>query len=305
MPLDADEKPGCTGLDLYRHLENIEDLEERKRLFYVACTRAADYLILSSSIEDPAKPKRDWLQLVDQSIDLSTGDLRKPLPAGFGTPQVRVITEKPRIDDGKVAVPRGADLDRLVAKTRELAARQAGELPRGVEPIDVDRRARRRFSFSRLTGLLEVEAHGERLEPLTPEPLMASGDSTQAREFGALVHAVLERVDFCDPRGAREWCEFLAPQFIGGDPEPAAAEAARMVLRFLQSPRGGELAAARIVRRELEFVLPWPSGASGPEGRFFYGYIDCLYQDAAGAGRLLDNKTNYLAAGKVPEISER
>jgi ATP-dependent helicase/nuclease subunit A len=307
MPVDADEKPGCTGLDLYRHLENLEDLEERKRLFYVACTRAADYLILSSSIEDPAKPKRDWLQLVDESIDLTAGELRRPLPAGYGTPEVRVIAEKPRIDDEKVAAARGADLDRLVVKTRALAATQAGELPRGLDPIEADRRARRRFSFSQLTGMLQSssEAVGEWLDQLSPETLIASRTMSEAQEFGALVHAVMERVDFREPSGVREWCEFLAPQFVGGDRERAATDAAEMIGRFLQSPRASELAAAKVVRPELEFVLPWPPGAGGPEGRYFHGYIDCLYQDAAGAWRLLDYKTNRVTAGNVPEMANR
>jgi ATP-dependent exoDNAse (exonuclease V) beta subunit len=97
----------------------------------------------------------------------------------------------------------------------------------------------------------------------------------------------------------------LAPQFIGADHELAAADAAAMIERFLQSPRAGELAAAKIVRRELEFVLAWPPGDAGPGGRYFHGYIDCLYQDAADGWRLLDYKTNRVPAANVSEIAKR
>jgi ATP-dependent exoDNAse (exonuclease V) beta subunit len=78
-----------------------------------------------------------------------------------------------------------------------------------------------------------------------------------------------------------------------------------MIERFLQSRRAGELAAANVVRREMEFVLPWPPGADGPVARYFHGYLDCLYQDAAGAWRLLDYKTNRAAAGNVPDMAKR
>ncbi len=48
----SSEKQALVGWDLHRFAEKEQDLEERKRLLYVACTRAADYLLLSSSIED-------------------------------------------------------------------------------------------------------------------------------------------------------------------------------------------------------------------------------------------------------------
>ena len=284
VPL-ADRK-GAVGFDLHRFRENIADLEERKRLLYVATTRAADYLILSSSIDDVDRPCRDWLQLVDGRISLADGALRAPLPAGYGTPDVRVITERPEVarsDDGQ---PRGADLQRLVVKTREAAtanrnARRSDGIPREALAIAPDASARRRFSFSQITGLLTpvdraarpsggaeelddelsddeapaVEAH-DLADAATPRAAGAGG-----REFGTLVHAILERIDLRQPRDIRAISEFLAPQLIASDPASAAAEAAALVERFLQTPLAAELAAAPVVRREVEFLLPWPPGA--------------------------------------------
>jgi ATP-dependent helicase/nuclease subunit A len=308
MPLDAEEKQGCIGLDLYRHVENIEDLEERKRLLYVACTRAADYLILSSSMEDPSRPKRDWLQLIDRRINLVDGSLRGALPLGYAAPQIRVITEKPRIDDETITVSRGADLKRLVVKTRELAAKSPGEVPHSCDAVPVDAGARRRFSFSQLSGELVVESSAAAtadilLEEVPDEDLIPS-EQHSSLELGLLVHAVLQRLDIRKRSGVRELCESLAPRYVDQEPGAIVAEATSLIERFLRTPRAAELAAANVVRREIDFLLPWPLEGDGPI-RYLHGYIDCLYQDREGRWRMLDYKTNRVTSADVPSLAER
>ncbi|HEX6963576.1 MAG TPA: 3'-5' exonuclease, partial [Lacipirellula sp.] len=315
VPLEGDEKQGCIGLDLYRHVENLEDLDERKRLLYVGCTRAADYLLLSSSMDDPAKPKRDWLQLIDRTIDLATGELRRILPKGYAAPRIRVTTDKPRIDDEKVIVPRGADLERLVVKTRELVEKLPGELPPSVDSIPAEASARRRFSFSQLSGRLEYD----RERPAAPDMTLGDDDLVEddlveagqpqsaagGRELGSLVHAVLERMDIRRQTGVRELCEYLAPRFTEADPPSLAAEACSLLERFVKSPRAAELAAAQVVRREVEFLLPWPLDGAPPHECYLHGYIDCLYQDREGRWRLLDYKTNRATAKTVPQVADQ
>lgn len=310
LPLEGEDKQGCIGLDLYRRMENVEDLQERKRLLYVACTRAADYLILSSGMADPTKPKQDWLQLIDRHVNLVTGGECSPLPPGYAAPQVRVITEKPRIEGDTATVARGADLNRLVVKTRELSAKSPGELPRACEAIPVDGRARRRFSFSQLTGRLTLELEAVTNESTASAPLDASESRegtarVDGRELGALVHAVLERTDIRRQDGVRELCDFLAPQFSDLAPIELAAQATAMIERFLRSPRATELTASDVIRREVEFLLPWVPAGAGYDGRYLHGYLDCLYQDPQGRWRLLDYKTNRATADNVREVARR
>jgi ATP-dependent helicase/nuclease subunit A len=308
VSIDAEEKEGIIGIDLYRHAEDVLELEERRRLLYVACTRAADYLLLSSSIDDPEKPKRDWLQLIDQQISLVDGELRQSVPDGYQAPQVRVTTEYPLIDDEKSKQSRGADLEKLVAKTRELAAKGAGELPRGSEAIPADMSARRRFSFSQLTGALalQAEADDELLEgDSTPSGAAIWEGGREGRALGSLVHAVLERIDFQRPQEVDKLCESLA-SLLPDQPEPkVVARAATLVEQFLASPRAADLATAKVVRREVEFLLPWPPNGDQPTQRYFHGYIDCLYQGADGPWRLLDFKTNRVTAENLAAVANQ
>ncbi len=302
------DSDGALGFDLYQRRESIEDLEERKRLFYVACTRAADYLILSSSIDDVDRPKSDWLQLVEGRIGLADGELRGTLPAGYEAPVVRVIHERPQIDSVEGGAPRGADLHRLVVKTRELVAGSPDLIPRASTAIAPDTSARRRFSFSQITGMLTpVDAEGPSSdigEVDDHEDMQPAYENAGGREFGSLVHAAFQRIEFRRPGEVSGLCHFLAPQFVVHNPEAAADEAARLIDRFLKTPLAAQLAAAATVRREVEFVLPWPPGDSKPGGPYLHGFLDCLFQDGQGRWRLIDYKTNRVAGAGVPQVAK-
>jgi len=299
------DREGWVGRNLYQRIEDLQDLEERKRLFYVACTRAADYLILSSAIDDLEHPKSDWLQLVDRSVSLVDGALRRPLPAGLAAPEVLVTaSEPPAIGDAE-SRPRGPDLAKLVARARDQKSAAAASVPADAGEIPVERAARRRFSFSRITGALvgrSVERDDQPAPLNDSEPARFAPDG---RVLGNLVHAVLERIDFRQPADVRSWCDFLAPQWAPIDTPRYADRAAELVERFLATDRAARLAQAATLRREVEFLLAWPPGGAAWHGRYLHGYLDLLYQDADGRWRLLDYKTNRAADGHVPQIAAR
>jgi hypothetical protein len=157
-----------------------------------------------------------------------------------------------------------------------------------------------------------------------------------ARGLGSLVHDVLERLDVrstnLEPEIAA-WCEHLAPQYVVQHAGEAARLASAMVARFASSPRARQLADAKALHREIEFLLAWPlQGVAGVErseppvrdagrgspitaavvparpqpsgGRYIRGYIDCLYQDSAGVWRIVDYKTNDVPPGDVERTAK-
>jgi ATP-dependent helicase/nuclease subunit A len=318
-----DHERVSTGMTLFAAIERHEELEERQRLFYVACTRAADYLILSSSLAAHEQPKSDWMKLLAGRFQLAGGELIGRLPPGYDRPQVRV-TSDPQTDRGRVGKPRGPDLLRLLAEARQLAADGGGTIPLSAGPVAVDAAARRRFSFSQLTGELIPDGASA---SQTDESSEFSASAVRGRDFGGLVHEVLARIEFGRKFDLAEWCRHLASQYVAVDHETAGGRAVEMLERFVASPRGKKLARARSLHREVEFLLAWPpagmgeveserapsislaSGASAelrpqpPRRHFFRGYIDCLYQDVDGGWHLVDFKTNLVSAADVPHVS--
>ncbi len=331
QPNDDRHPDATVGFDLYCSREKRSDAEERTRLLYVACTRAADYLILSTSLAGYDQLKSDWMQLLDRRFELETGELKGSLADDYGPPQVHVVNEEPQTDHRPSGASRGPDLVKMLEKAhREADAGRKG-MPREVGPVAVDLAARQQFSFSRLTGQLDLPlprgaGRGEGVLPPSPFGRGAGSEGAaldahhtitddkrnhspcspvDPRGLGSLVHAVLERLDPRDENPIRTWCEQLAEEHVVENAPEAAALAHEMVERFTRSARWRELAAASVVHRELEFLLAWPPGQTDDRGRYLQGYIDCLYQDARGDWHLVDYKTNNLTAAACQPAAER
>jgi ATP-dependent helicase/nuclease subunit A len=297
LPAEDNGEKTATGMYLYAAAEQGAELEERIRLLYVATTRAADYLILSSSIEAYDKPRSDWMKLLGSRFNLETGELIAPLPAGWELPRVQV-SPGPGSERPTVGKTRGPNLLELLDDARQLVAVGQVQAPAAVGSVPIDRRARRQFSFSRLTGQIirsDVTFAPNVIPNDDQQPLIA----VSARGLGSLVHDVLARIDFSAPGDIRDWCEHLAPNHVVENAGEAAGLAAEMIESFVASSQGRQLAQAGALHREIEFLLAWPPDKSNSNGCYLQGYIDCLYEDPSGAWHLIDYKTNNVSPADV------
>jgi ATP-dependent helicase/nuclease subunit A len=131
-PANEDEKRNVTtGMTLYKTFESIQDAEERKRLLYVATTRAADYLMLSTSLAAYDNLQSDWLRLLAERFDLASGHFTGQLPAGYETPSVLVTDREPPMERKPLGKSRGVDVIHTLDEAHELARRGAGHVPCG------------------------------------------------------------------------------------------------------------------------------------------------------------------------------
>lgn len=301
---DEEQKNAASGMSLFSAIEKVEELEERKRLLYVAFTRAADYLLLSSSLEAYDKPKSDWMELLAERFDLETGEVHAQLPKGYAAPTVSIGTDS-KPDLKPVSHSRGPDLLKMLDEAHRLAGEGQGVIPPEVTPIPVNAAARRQFSFSRLTGRIIRSDPPAPVILMTDELQVGASPAIDPRGLGTLVHDLLARADLNDPASIAEWAEHLAPDHVLQNTEEASQTAAELVSRFAASKRGRELARAKAAQSEVEFILAWPLDEPTSNGTYLRGFIDCLYHDADGRLILVDYKTDNIRPAAVPRAAER
>ncbi len=153
LPNDESREETTTGMTLFVARERAAELEERKRLLYVACTRAADYLV---ALQQPrcARQTEKRLDGADRrSLQFGDGPLPRRTTCRLRT-AARPHAPPPATGQKTIGRSRGPDLVRMLEEAHALAADGAGIIPPHIGPIPVHRAARRQFSFSRLTGQL-------------------------------------------------------------------------------------------------------------------------------------------------------
>lgn len=291
---NSDQTVGTIALDLHRMVQTQHEREESLRMFYVACTRAADTLVLSSAVKDVDKPEGEWLKALAGQFHLQTGVCKR---TPDDQPLADVVPQPPEAKEQQQEQKRRPDVPKLLDEAA--SKKHPSEIPSTAEPIDLDPRDLRRFSVSRLSGKLHyrAERRGRDTANASDEPIDPLG-------FGTLVHAVMERMDFAVPNNIAEWCKALSPLHLRRNWEAAAAESEELVTRFLASDRCGQLAASPQVEREIEFLMPWPLDGHGDPDALLQGYIDCLYADPQGGWRLLDYKTNRVEPEQASKAAE-
>ena len=252
---------------------------ERSRLLYVAMTRPRERLVISLASEGEAKARSDsLLAMLDEATGVSLAQAGPGVvPCGTGEMEVEVVVED--------AAAKGA---------RRKAARDADDWTWYEEMW------RRRWE--------DCETRRQTPLFLTPTRLKAAGESGEidadrargglerdaARMLGTLAHRVLEHWDFETGRVQEDLDEAIANH---GTDLPAAQQ--RTVVRELrdiwsnltESAVYDELRSARILGREMHFVMPW-------NGQVMEGVIDVVYE-RDGQLYVADYKTDQVAGDNI------
>ncbi len=283
-----------TGVELFHTTERVQAAAESLRVFYVAVTRAADHLILSSGVSAHGEAQ-EWRRHLSTRFDLNDGTFlgsASDLPA----PEVRVTSQIPP-QPAAAKRPDRPDWPKLLEALDAERAGDAPQRPRGTDPIGVDAAARRRFSFSRLSGSLEPAEIAEG-EAAPAVDAVVSVERLDPLSFGTLVHGVLARVDYHRPSDVGRLIERQARLTLDGAADDLST-ATEMLTAFLASPRADEVRSARRVYRELEFLLAWPPNRDAGDGVYLEGFLDLLYQDPAGGWHVVDFKSHRGAGRDV------
>ncbi len=293
------------GWDAIGATEEAADAEEEKRLFYVAMTRAQEYLILSGAADlagwHSCRAPIGWI-----APALAPG-LDGHDPAADPRPEIAVAR---RGFAGRVAVSLncaatlGDVLPRAAMAPAPITAEGGGAVPAlpppslhrdGPDGLAVDHisyssleqhhRCGYRFYLERVLRL-----------PADPGPLRRGDGGLSGLVRGSIVHAALERLDLARPE----------PPDDGELDGLAAAEGAALgaadrddlralVAAFASSPLRARLAAAARVRREAGFSYLLDVGRAEPLR--VTGAVDALGEEPGGGLLVVDYKTDRVAPG--------
>jgi ATP-dependent helicase/nuclease subunit A len=304
-PATGKRRPAL-GYEDVRDAERAAREAERRRLYYVAMTRAIDRLIVSGAIDrkrsaDAATPigwvlgqlGTDVLEQADDGpVEIENGNARILVRVDRSAPDRESVEAPPQ--DGQLALFEGG---------RGIAFQEAPRLAELVPVPTPPVHRVRRLSYSAL-ALFErcsYRFYAERLAGLRPADAgidVAGSTGLAATEIGDAVHQLLEDVDLAapqapDPAAAAEAVRLRYPRATDEEVERIHALAAA----FCNSELAARLAACDGAAAERPFAFEH-------DGVLLHGRLDVLHREDGGA-LVVDYKTNLLEEEGPDEIVER
>ena len=294
----------------YREVRQAEDAAseaERRRLYYVAMTRAVDRLIVSGSVDaerraDASTPIAWVLDRLDATELEQAGEGPLEIERDGARLILRLDRSRPRAPVAPAAEAPEAQLALFDPGEPAVLLQAAPRLPE-LAPVAAPPLARvRRLSYSAL-ALYErcsYRFYAERVVGLRPVDLaggVPGASGLAATEVGDAVHAVLERTDLATPRPPQD--ADLAAAVQSRYPGATSEEVERIrgfVESYCDSTVAGRVARLAGVAKELPFAFEH-------DGVLLHGRFDVLHR-SGGQALVVDYKTNTLAEGTPEEIVE-
>jgi ATP-dependent exoDNAse (exonuclease V) beta subunit len=284
--------------------EPAAEVAERRRLYYVAMTRAIDRLIVSGAIgergADAGTPMGWVLDRLEANEVTGAEPVEAPVEIERGGARLLVRLDRFAPASAPAQAVTAQQLELFAVSENGGGALEAPELaPLAEVPAPPLHRVRR-LSYSALS-LFERCSYryfAERVVGLRPADAAGSvpgHDGLAATEIGDAVHGLLERVDLRAPAVPDDLAELVRARYPAATDEELERIRA-FVASYCESELAARIASLEGARAELPFAFEH-------DGVLLHGRIDVLYRDGPRA-LVLDYKTNSLAEGEPREIVE-
>lgn len=242
----------------FRAIEEDENRREAIRLFYVAATRARDYLILSAGLPTDPKPESPAMQLLWERFDWQTGRCLARLPETWPVPRVHATTSTSPEAEGKHS--RQPLALRLAAIERAIVETEIGE------PEQLSRPSPR-------PGLIDLDP-ARRL-------------SSRAARLDCLIRAMIADKGLLRGEPLAEACARVGARQAPAANSALVAEAVTWLEPWLATPLFQELRdasrARRPIERNLEWTIAWPLDSN--HSTVVRGCSEAVYRDHRGRWR--------------------
>jgi ATP-dependent helicase/nuclease subunit A len=229
---------------------------ERRRLFYVAMTRAQERLVLSGGLVE-RHARGTLLSLLEEALDADIGQPGQDA-VSIGTVTLCQAITAAEDRPPRVKKPSRPELRPAPEVTDLLRRWQARDLAWG------------QACSSRLTLTPSLLIKEERAEgrPAGGGP----GEADRARLIGTLAHRVLEEWDFQAERSGllnriNRVCQTGIPKELADAGDTIRDDLRDMLTAFAESPPYAELRRATILGREVPFAIKWTAEGLGARGQ--------------------------------------
>lgn len=277
LPSSIEGKDGTGSTDVFDSLKeagSMQSTAEVKRLFYVACTRARDYLLLTGVHSFKPSTASTMLQMMVQGLNLPLEPGRDEpieLTGGLRVGYTTIAADAPAPEEGERPVTAGesAGIDVDAAQRAFLAAIE----PKPAEVHELAAPAPRRLSYS---GIARYRACPRRYSvEQSIGRLDIEGGGAGATRLGSAVHAVLELYGELE---AIEDARVSAIAQTNGLDGVLSARLRDAVERYRASALASRVSALPGVRREAAFAVRIEDDDGA--GFLLDGQIDVYGRDA-------------------------
>jgi ATP-dependent helicase/nuclease subunit A len=293
--------------------EEVKEVEqeaseaERRRLYYVAMTRAIDRLIVSGSI-DPERSGDESTPIgwVLGRLEATELDGASNGPVEIEREGARLVLRLDRFDGEEAAaavvVEEEEQLELFALENGKPAILEAPKLPELVQVPEPPENRVRRLSYSALAlfELCSYRFYAERIVGLREtRPARGDGDregALAATEIGDAVHVLLEGLDLASPRPPDDLADSVRARY------PLATDEELARIRGLVE----DYCASEIAQRlaGLDGATVERSFAFEHDGVLLHGRLD-VFHEAEGRALVVDYKTNVLEDASPAEVVER
>ena len=240
-PDDLNPEPWSLGWKLFDTEEKRAENEEAIRLFYVAATRAQDYLILSSGTDPASDGNSAAMKLLASRFDRISGDCLVDLPESWPVPEVAVIPPP--------TAPTGARSFRAWNRPKLLVTARRIERSLDTQP-DQEQDAKPRPRFVDLTTTTHQ-----------------------------LVRRVLDHSPVLDPSELEQAIANTCRAIAGWPSSRDSAQALAKLRPWFAHPLAQRISQARERKSSQEFSIAWPF--DDPDPTVFRGRFDMAVRDSA------------------------
>ncbi|MBI3063368.1 MAG: UvrD-helicase domain-containing protein [Deltaproteobacteria bacterium] len=268
----------------------VRAAEEQKRVLYVAMTRAREHLIVSC-VPTGRRSGGSFLSMLDDCFtgELDTAEASKRVQIGGGAVDIQVVSARLSAPGRAKGKPKGS--------RRKLAWRPF--IDRWTVRRERYRSIMNQPPFVTPTFLQEKTMD---LSEAVPQRPRAGLKRTLALVVGDLAHRFLQNWELsADSRGYQTNLSAFIDRWLPDEmrPDRSAVEAdlEEIFRGFFGSPAHAELAAARILGREVPLLMPW-------NGQIMEGVIDVIYE-RDGLLYLADYKTDRVSREELKRGAER